>query len=89
MSADPENWQEEWRFNLDQEDPEIKQKIRGYLQFGGRLNVKEHFLPRAQEVCKEHNLNLVQVEGFVASVDLVKDRYTVSACVTLKRDPQL
>jgi len=85
--TEPESWQEEWRFHLDEEGTEVKQKIRGYVQFGGRLTAKDYFLPRAQEVCREHNLSLIGVEGFVASVDLNKDQYTVSACVTLKRDP--
>jgi hypothetical protein len=77
-----EPWQEEWRFHLDQEN---KSEIRGYLQFGGRLNAKEHFAPRAQQVCKEHNYILLRVEEFKASVDFGKDLYHVSALVTLKR----
>ena len=85
LRLDPEEpWQEEWRFHLDQENPS---EIRGYLQFGGRLNVKEHFLPRAKIVCQEHNLTLVRVEGFQASVDFGDDQYTVSALVTLARNP--
>jgi len=81
-SAEP--WQEEWRFHLDQENPA---EIRGYLQFGGRLNLKEHFLPRAKTVCSEHNLILIRVEGFQASVNLGKNLYTVSALVTIQRNP--
>ena len=83
MSLD-EPWQEEWRFHLHEEEGD---KTRGYLQFGGRLNLKEHFLPRAKIVCQEHNLSLVRVEGFQASVNLGDDQYTVSALVTLTRNP--
>ena len=80
-----EPWREEWRFHLDQEEGD---ETRGYLQFGGRLNLNEHFLPRAKIVCQEHNLTLVRVEGFQASADLGSNQYTVSALVTLKRNPQ-
>ena len=83
-SEKPETWQEEWRFNLHCED---KEKIRGYVQFGGRLSCKNHFMPHAEEVCKEHNLSLVQVERFEADVNMSRDTYVVSACVTLKRNP--
>ena len=74
-------WQEEWCFNLDQEN---KAEIRGYVQFGGRLGLNSHFMPRAADVCREHNLNIVKVEGFKASVNLNDDLYSVSALVTLK-----
>lgn len=82
-----DQWQEEWRFNLDREDAGAKQKIRGYVQFGGKLTYRDYFLPRAQEVCKERNLILIKVEDFRASADLHRDKYTISALVTLERNP--
>lgn len=82
MSED--TWQEDWHFHLDQEPGET-QKIRGFLQFGGRLNVNTHFLPRANDVCKAHNLRMVQVDDFTASVDLHHDLYSVRAYVTLTK----
>ena len=84
VSEKSEDWQEEWRFNLHCED---KENIRGYVQFGGRLSCKNHFMPRAKAVCQERNLSLVQVEGFKADVNMSRDTYVVSACVTLKRNP--
>lgn len=82
-----DTWQEEWRFNLDQESVESKAKIRGYLQFGGRLSLHEHFLPRAAEVCEERGLRLLRTDRFVALVDFNRNHYVVSACVTLQRKP--
>jgi hypothetical protein len=81
----PETWQEEWRFLLHQEDG-VKEKIRSHVQFGGRLSVREHFLPRAQEAVKLTNALLVKIDGFKSEVDLNKDLYIVSAFVTLKRN---
>jgi len=78
-----ETWGERWQFNLEQEDKAAE--IRSHLQFGGRLNVKEHFLPRALDVCKAHNLALVRIEEFRAAVDFGQGLYSVSAFVTLKR----
>jgi hypothetical protein len=86
LRVDPnQRWQEEWRFDLSQENAK---EIRGYLQFGGRLSVNGHFLPRAKTVCEERNLTLVLVEGFKASIDLGNDRYIVSGLVTLQGNPQ-
>jgi hypothetical protein len=87
MAENPEEWQEEWRFHLDQENEKIKTETRGYLQFGGRLSLKDHFIPRANDVCKEHGLSLLKIDDFSATVDLNKDEYTVRALVTLKRNP--
>jgi hypothetical protein len=87
-SLPQDTWQEEWRFRLHEEDSDAQAAVRGYVQFGGRLNAKEHFLPRARIVCKERNLSLVQIKEFVASADMLKNQYTVSAIVTLKRNPE-
>ena len=81
---EPESWQEQWSFHLDQEDDDSAAEIRGYLQFGGRLSPKDHFLPRAQNVCRKLDLTLVQIDDFKASVDLNSNKYSVSALVTLK-----
>jgi len=85
MTEIPDTWQEEWRFLLHQEDGE-KHKIRSHIQFGGRLTLKDHFLPRAQDAVKLTNALLVQIDGFKSEVDLNKDSYIVSAYVTLKRN---
>ena len=84
LFPEPESWQEQWCFHLDQEDPDSTAEIRGYLQFGGRLTMKDYFLPRAQDVCRELDLTLVAVDDFKASVDLIANKYSVSALVTLK-----
>ena len=46
--------------------------------------MKDHFIPRAQDVCRELDLTLVAVDDFKASVDLIANKYSVSALVTLK-----
>jgi len=79
-----ETWQAEWRFNLDQEKPDSAEEIRGYIQFGGRLTMKDYFLPRAEEVCGDLGLTLLKVDEFKASADLGRNKYSVSALVTLK-----
>ena len=81
---EPETWQESWCFHLDQENDDSAAEIRGYLQFGGRLTLKDYFLPRAQDVCRELDLTLVGIDDFKVSVDLNANKYSVSALVTLK-----
>lgn len=87
MSEQSGSWQEEWRLHLH-EDKEECSKIRGYLQFGGRLSLKEHFLPGAKAICEESGLSLLGVTNFKTNVNLSNNIYTVSAFVTLKRNSQ-